>query len=77
MNGMMAFFLNWCNFMTTKMTSALTVTVAGNVKHIATIIFAIIIFNTPISFMNAFGTLITIIGAATYSWIEYKSPKGL
>lgn len=72
-NGFMAFFLNWCNFMTTKMTSALTVTVAGNVKHIMTIIFSILIFHNPVSAMNALGTLITVFGAAIYSWLEYKS----
>lgn len=71
-NGLMAFLLNWCNFMTTKMTSALTVTVAGNVKHITTIAFSIVIFNNPISLMNAAGTFITVIGAGYYSWLELK-----
>jgi uncharacterized membrane protein len=69
----MAFFLNWCNFMTTQKTSALTVTVAGNVKHVTTIMFSIIIFNNPISFLNAVGTFVAVIGAAVYSYIEYKS----
>lgn len=38
LNGLMAFFLNYANFQTTQQTSALTVTVAGNVKHMLTII---------------------------------------
>jgi len=73
LNGFMAFFLNWCNFMTTKMTSALTVTVAGNVKHITTIVFSIVIFNNPISSMNAMGTFVTVLGAGLYSYIEYTN----
>ena len=58
--------------MTTKMTSALTVTVAGNVKHIATIVISIILFSNPVSMMNALGTLLTVIGAGVYSYIEYQ-----
>jgi drug/metabolite transporter (DMT)-like permease len=75
MNGIMAFLLNWCNFMTTKKTSALTVTVAGNVKHIVTIAFSILIFNTPVSTTNFVGILVTVIGAALYSYLEYKAKQ--
>lgn len=74
-NGFMAFLLNWCNFMTTKKTSALTVTVAGNVKHIVTIALSIMVFSTPLSFMNGLGIIITVIGAAIYSYLEYEGKK--
>jgi drug/metabolite transporter (DMT)-like permease len=47
LNGSLAFFLNYTNFMTTKKTSALTVTVAGNVKHMATIIVSVMLFRNP------------------------------
>lgn len=71
-NGVMAFFLNYSNFMATKNSSALSVTVAGNVKHIVTIVASVIVFANPISFINAVGTTITLIGAAMYSLYDYK-----
>jgi drug/metabolite transporter (DMT)-like permease len=70
-NGAMAFLLNYSNFMTTKKTSALTVTVAGNVKHILTIVLSIVVFQNPISFMNGLGTVITLVGAILYSGYDY------
>eukprot|EP01120_Amphizonella_sp_Union-15-10_P001334 TRINITY_DN113_c0_g2_i1.p1 TRINITY_DN113_c0_g2~~TRINITY_DN113_c0_g2_i1.p1 ORF type:complete len:339 (-),score=46.89 TRINITY_DN113_c0_g2_i1:29-1045(-) len=69
LNGFLAFLLNFCNFVTTKKTSALTVTIAGNVKHVATIILSVMVFKNPISNLNAIGTVITVIGAAVYSYL--------
>lgn len=71
LNGFIAFLLNITNFITTKKTSALTVTVAGNVKHIVTIIASVIVFQNPISSLNAFGSVIAILGAMFYSWNDY------
>lgn len=72
LNGFMAFFLNVANFFFTKHTSALTVTIAGNVKHVATICVSIAIFKNPVSGLNALGIVITSLGAALYSLIEYR-----
>lgn len=71
-NGAMAFLLNYTNFMTTKKTSALTVTVAGNVKHMCTILFSVMMFKNPISLLNGAGTIITLVGAVIYSFLEYN-----
>lgn len=71
-NGAMAFLLNYANFMTTKKTSALTVTVAGNVKHILTILLSVMMFKNPISLLNGVGTLVTLVGAVVYSFLEYN-----
>jgi drug/metabolite transporter (DMT)-like permease len=71
-NGAMAFLLNYTNFMTTKKTSALTVTVAGNVKHMCTILFSVMMFKNPISLLNGAGTLVTLVGAVIYSMLEYN-----
>jgi solute carrier family 35 (GDP-fucose transporter), member C1 len=70
-NGVMAFMLNLANFATTKKTSALTVTVGGNLKHMATIIISVIIFQNPISLLNGIGIALAAIGAAVYSYVEY------
>lgn len=75
LNGVIAFLLNITNFITTKKTSALTVTVAGNVKHIITIITSVIIFQNPISPLNAIGSIIAILGAMLYSWNDYMEKE--
>lgn len=72
-NGAMAFALNYSNFMFTKTTSALTVTVAGNVKNILTIFLSILTFHHPLSPLNLAGTLVTMALAFYYSYLEYSS----
>jgi drug/metabolite transporter (DMT)-like permease len=69
-NSIFAFLLNVSNFYTNQKTSALTVTVIGNIKHIVTIVLSIIIFGTPLTLLNITGTAITVIGAFIYSLVE-------
>lgn len=66
LNGLMAFFLNWVSFTANKKTSALTMTVAGNVKQAMSILFAMYIFTTPLTTMNVLGILMTLVGGALY-----------
>jgi len=70
-NGVAAFALNFSNFMTNKLTSPLSITVAGNVKHVVTILISVWYFKNPISTLNGIGTLITIIGAGLYSYLDF------
>ena len=70
-NGLMAFLLNFSNFMFTRLTSALTVTVSGSLKNVLTIIISILIFHTPISLLNGSGIVITIFGAISYNYVNY------
>lgn len=65
-NGCLAFFLNWISFAVNKETSALAMTVAGNVKQAVSVGLAIIIFNTKLGVLNAIGILMTLIGGAWY-----------
>lgn len=74
-NGLIAFLLNISNFITTKKTSALTITIAGNVKHVATIVASVIIFKNPISLLNGFGSFMAFIGAGWYSFHDYNERK--
>ncbi|KAK9693233.1 hypothetical protein K7432_014012 [Basidiobolus ranarum] len=71
-NGVLAFFLNVVSFTANKKTSALTMTVAGNVKQVLSIAFAFLIFNLEISAMNAIGIMLTLIGGIWYTVIEYR-----
>ncbi|CAO3606996.1 unnamed protein product [Cunninghamella echinulata] len=69
-NGILAFALNIVSFTANKKTSALTMTVAGNVKQVLSIILAVIIFKVNINMTNAFGILLTLVGGAWYGNVE-------
>eukprot|EP00002_Diphylleia_rotans_P022651 TRINITY_DN443_c0_g2_i2.p1 TRINITY_DN443_c0_g2~~TRINITY_DN443_c0_g2_i2.p1 ORF type:complete len:416 (-),score=96.21 TRINITY_DN443_c0_g2_i2:604-1851(-) len=74
-SGILAFFLNHASFMTNKTTSPLAVTVAGNVKHVATIVLSVIFFDASMTPLKALGTIVTVIGGAWYSSIEYHESQ--
>ncbi|KAL1919439.1 uncharacterized protein VTP21DRAFT_2132 [Calcarisporiella thermophila] len=71
-NGVIAFFLSVVSFTANKKTSALTMTVAANVKQVLTIMLAVLIFHLNISLTNAVGILLTLVGGAWYTSIELK-----
>ena len=71
-NGILAFLLNWVSFTANSKTSALSMTVAGNVKQALLIVFAIYIFNTKVSFLNTIGIVVTLLGGLWYSLIKYN-----
>ena len=74
-HGVMAFFLNYSNFSLTRHTSALAVSVAGSVKNAATILLSIVLFATPVTPLNAVGTIVAIAGAAWYTKVEYRESQ--
>ncbi|CAG8685034.1 8566_t:CDS:2, partial [Acaulospora morrowiae] len=69
-NGVIAFFLNVVSFTANKKTSALTMTVAGNVKQVLSIILAVAIFKLTITPTNGLGIFLTLLGGAWYAKIE-------
>lgn len=74
-NGLIAFGLNIVSFTANKKTSALTMTVAGNVKQVLSIILSIVIFDYAINSTNAFGILLTLLGGAWYGSVELSLKK--
>ncbi|KAK9897084.1 TPT-domain-containing protein [Cystobasidium minutum MCA 4210] len=70
MNGVIAFFLNVVSFTANKKTSALTMTVAANVKQVLTIVLAVMIFHLKINLTNFFGITLTLLGGALYAKVE-------
>ncbi|KAI8054501.1 triose-phosphate transporter family-domain-containing protein [Syncephalis plumigaleata] len=74
-NGMIAFMLNVVSFTANKKTSALTMTVAGNVKQVLSIVMAVFLFNLTITGINALGIAITLLGGAWYTAIEYQEKQ--
>ena len=73
-NGTLAMLLNYISFTANKKTSALAMTVAGNVKQALSIILAIYIFNTHVSLLNLVGVIIALVGGAWYTYESY-SPR--
>lgn len=70
LNGLIAFALNIVSFTANKNTSALTMTVAGNVKQVTTIVLSIVFFNLAVNLVNAFGIALTFAGGAWYAKVE-------
>ncbi|KAL0084063.1 triose-phosphate transporter family-domain-containing protein [Phycomyces blakesleeanus] len=71
-NGVIAFFLNVVSFTANKKTSALTMTVAGNVKQVLSIVLAVMIFKLHITATNFAGILLTLAGGGWYTQVEMK-----
>lgn len=77
-NGVIAFGLNVVSFTANKKTSALTMTVAANVKQVLTIILAVMIFNLTLNGTNIFGIILTLFGGAVYGYTEFtEKSKGV
>ncbi|KAI9257416.1 triose-phosphate transporter family-domain-containing protein [Sporodiniella umbellata] len=79
LNGLIAFGLNVVSFTANKKTSALTMTVAGNVKQVLSILLSVIIFDYSINVTNTLGIFLTLAGGAWYGYEELsqKSSPGL
>ncbi|GAA5843585.1 hypothetical protein JCM11251_007123 [Rhodosporidiobolus azoricus] len=69
-NGAIAFGLNVVSFTANKKTSALTMTVAANVKQVLTIVLAVLIFNVALNPTNVVGISLTLAGGAWYASVE-------
>ncbi|RUS35557.1 triose-phosphate transporter family-domain-containing protein [Jimgerdemannia flammicorona] len=70
--GVSGFAVNIAMFLQIKYTSALTNTISGTAKACVQTVLAAMIFQNPISVMNATGILLALFGSGYYSWIRYK-----
>eukprot|EP00038_Savillea_parva_P030873 m.81022 g.81022 ORF g.81022 m.81022 type:complete len:120 (-) comp9384_c0_seq2:300-659(-) len=62
-----AFCMNLCNLLVTFYTSAVTLSVLGNVKSVLVIVVSLSIFRNRISGLTIAGTVITLCSAGFYS----------
>jgi hypothetical protein len=74
-NGILAFVLNIASFSANKNTGALTMTVCGNVKQCLTVLLGIIVFGVRVGWLNGLGMVVTLGGAAWYSFIELRGRR--
>jgi len=72
LSGVSAFCLNFSIFYVIHATTAVTFNVAGNMKVAVAIIMSWLIFQNPISFMNAIGCTITLVGCTFYGYVRHK-----
>ena len=72
-NGILAFMLNVSSFLTNKLSGALTLTVAGNLKQCLTILLGIVLFHVKVGTANGLGMIVSVCGAAWYSKVELNS----
>mmetsp|Transcript_35241 Transcript_35241/g.74033 ORF Transcript_35241/g.74033 Transcript_35241/m.74033 type:complete len:301 (+) Transcript_35241:354-1256(+) len=67
LSGFVSFFLNVCNFLVTKYTSAVALQVLGNVKVVLSIGVSLVIFGNPVTSWSVLGCVITLGGVAIYN----------
>lgn len=65
-NAFLAFLMNWISFSANKETSALAMTVAGNVKQAVSVALSVILFGSKLRLLDSIGIIITLIGGAWY-----------
>ncbi|KAL0478095.1 UDP-galactose transporter [Acrasis kona] len=74
-SGLIAFALNWSTFIVVNNTSPLTLNVAGNLKVIITVGLSVLLFNSPVSFLNILGCLVAVVGVTLYNYFKVNDVK--
>ncbi|AES59835.1 putative sugar phosphate transporter domain-containing protein [Medicago truncatula] len=69
-SGVLAFCLNFSIFYVIHSTTAVTFNVAGNLKVAVAVLISWLIFRNPISYMNAVGCAITLVGCTFYGYVR-------
>lgn len=70
MSGFLSFTLNVSSFIANKVTSALTLSVAANVKQVLIVAFATTYFGDTIGLLNGVGIITVICGSFAYGYIS-------
>lgn len=76
LNGAGAFALNIVSFQANKSTSPLAMNIAGITKQVMAIILGIVVFNTPVTSLSAFGVSVTSLGIIWYARASFRFVGG-
>ncbi|KAK7275659.1 hypothetical protein RIF29_16780 [Crotalaria pallida] len=70
-SGVLAFCLNFSIFYVIHSTTAVTFNVAGNLKVAFAVLVSWLIFKNPISYLNAVGCAVTLVGCTFYGYVRH------
>jgi len=70
LSGILSFSLNVSSFIANKVTSALTLCIAANVKQVLLVAFGTLYFGDPVGLLNGMGIVIVIIGSFRYGLVS-------
>ncbi|KAJ1809442.1 hypothetical protein LPJ56_004535, partial [Coemansia sp. RSA 2599] len=71
-NALIAFLLNVASFTVSRKTSALAMTVTGNVKAALAVLLGCLLFSVALPLTSIVGILVTLAGGAAYSSVRYS-----
>ncbi|MCL7030744.1 hypothetical protein MKW94_005930 [Papaver nudicaule] len=72
LGGTLAFFMVLTEYILVSATSAVTVTIAGVVKEVVTILVAVFYFHDKFTLLKGVGLFIIIFGVSLFNWYKYQ-----
>ncbi|XP_051135752.1 probable sugar phosphate/phosphate translocator At1g06470 isoform X2 [Andrographis paniculata] len=70
--GILAFVMVLSEYILVSVTSAVTVTIAGVVKEVVTILVAVLYFHDEFTWIKGVGLAITMVGVSLFNWYKLK-----